>query len=95
VPRGEKPGTVYLIKPEIGESAEEEVVNGHSLNPAIALRMAAALGGKIGRVLLVGCEPGALEESMGLSAPVAAAVPRAVAMIAELLEKEGALHECC
>ena len=36
--------------------------------------MVAELGGEIGRVLVVGCQPADLDEGIGLSPPVAAAV---------------------
>jgi hydrogenase maturation protease len=35
----------------------------------------------------VGCRVGAVEESIGLSAPVAAAVPEAIAAVRELVER--------
>ncbi|WP_417198799.1 hypothetical protein [Streptomyces stelliscabiei] len=37
------------------------------------------------RVLVVGCEPASVDERIGLSAPVADAVPEAVRLIEELL----------
>ena len=92
-PRGEPPGTVSLIEPDLSGLGElrQEAVDGHTLNPIVALQMAHAIGGRIGPVYLVGCEPLRLEESetgdFGLSEPVRAAVPRAVAMIESLLHK--------
>jgi hypothetical protein len=50
--------------------------------------MAGALGGEPARLYLVGCEPGSLQgESgcFGLSAPVQAAVPKAVGMIESIV----------
>src|SRR3954447_24299848 len=46
-PRGQPPGTVYLLEPDPGEigSPETEVVNAHSLNPVQVLRMVQSLGG--------------------------------------------------
>jgi hydrogenase maturation protease len=94
-PRGQVPGTVYLIEPDVnGLEKTDFMVNGHSLNPVTVLQMAASLDGQIGRLYLVGCEPAVLEcedGQMGLSAPVAAAVPQAMQMILsltnELLDK--------
>jgi hydrogenase maturation protease len=60
----------------------------HELDPATVLRVAGALGGACKRVLLVACEPfdlGGEEGTMGLSAPVAAAVDRAVGLIEDLV----------
>jgi hydrogenase maturation protease len=88
-PRGQAPGTVYLIEPELnGCERSDLLVNGHSLNPVTVLQMAAALDVKIGRLYVVGCEPAMLESDegeIGLSAPVAAAVPHAVGMIQTLV----------
>ncbi len=67
------------------------LVEGHSLDPAKVLRLVASLGGQVGRLLVVGCEPepsaGEDDMSMGLSAPVAAAVERAVPLIESLITK--------
>jgi hydrogenase maturation protease len=93
--RGEAPGTLYLIEPELdcqpATDPGELLVDAHSLDPARVLRLAAALGGRAARVLVVGCEPLALEEADaselpdGLSAPVRAAVTEAVRMIESLI----------
>jgi hydrogenase maturation protease len=60
------------------------------MNPVNVLRMAAAMNAPIKRVLLVGCEPSDLggdEGHMGLSASVEAAVPEAVKLVAELINR--------
>lgn len=94
-PRGEPPGTLYVIEPKLDTAAE--VVPGHlmlethSLDPAKVLRLAAALGGTVPRVLLVGCEPQRLGDefnpALGLSEVVEAAVGPAVELIQALLSK--------
>ncbi len=43
--------------------------------------MLASLGGRVARVLVVGCEPESVAEGIGLSEVVAAAVPRAVELV--------------
>jgi hydrogenase maturation protease len=45
----------------------------------------ANLGGGVDRIFVVGCQPATIEEGMGLSEPVAAAVDRALEMVSELL----------
>ena len=90
-PRGLAPGTVQLLEPELPglEPLDGAIVDAHALNPVSALHMARALGGPKGRILLVGCEPARLESEdghLGLSQPVQAAVARAVAMIASLVQ---------
>ncbi|MDB6123267.1 MAG: hydrogenase maturation protease [Pedosphaera sp.] len=88
--RGQEPGTVYLIEPDLNEMGRLEVgaVNAHSINPVGVLQMVRSLGGGLGRLYLVGCEPAVLETEngeMGLSAVVQAAVPRAIEMIRSLV----------
>ncbi len=94
-PRGDPPGTLYVLDLEgaAGNESPEAVppVEAHSLDPAKVLRLVAALGGWVGRVLLVGCEPsppGAVEEMcQGLSAPVRTAVDEAVPLIEALVAR--------
>lgn len=87
--RGEEPGTVYLIEPEPqagqGGAASLSLFNAHGMQPDLVLSLAGSLGGDAGRVLVVGCEPATLEEGIGLSAPVTAAVDEAVQMITRLV----------
>jgi hydrogenase maturation protease len=49
----------------------------HAMTPDAVLALVRTLGGTLGRVVVVGCEPADVDEGMGLSAPVAAAVDRA------------------
>jgi hydrogenase maturation protease len=89
-PRGESPGTLYLIEPDLANLGELDhaSVDAHSLGPVRVLQMAQALGGHPDRLYLIGCEPGELhleEGHMGLSDAVQAAVPKAVEMIQSLV----------
>jgi hydrogenase maturation protease len=93
-PHGEAPGTVYVVEPDLSDPclsvAEGTFVEPHAMNPVNVLRMAAAMHAPLKHVLLVGCEPatfGNEEGTMGLSAPVEAAVPEAVKVITDLVEK--------
>ncbi|MCX4744463.1 hydrogenase maturation protease [Kitasatospora sp. NBC_01287] len=93
--RGGVPGTVYLIDATSGPVEQVDpvaaaVLDGHRMGPDAVLGLLAALAAGTGgsppeRVLVVGCEPASLEEGIGLSAPVAAAVDEAVAVIRCLL----------
>ena len=90
-PRGEVPGTVYLMELDLGSAGEFEAesANAHSLNPIGVLQMVQSLGGKFeGRVYLIGCEPAILEPEnaeFNLSPAVQVAVPKAVELIQTLL----------
>jgi hydrogenase maturation protease len=91
-PHGQAPGTISLIEPDLGKLDEPQqgIIETHGMNPLNVLRMAAAMGGGLRKVLLIGCEPETLggdEGKMGLSGPVEAAVDEAVVMIASLAEK--------
>lgn len=89
-PQGRQPGTVYLIEPDLNalDNLEDEAVNAHSMNPVRVLQMLRAFGTRPGRLYLAGCEPGVLEtEEIGLSEPVRAAIPQAIAMIETLIDE--------
>jgi hydrogenase maturation protease len=60
------------------------------MNPMNVLRIAAAMNGRLNKVLLVGCEPatfGGEEGQMGLSDTVEAAVEEAVKMVISVVDK--------
>ncbi len=91
VPRGQAPGTLYVIEPELGGSPDS-ILDAHSMDPVRVLALARALGTLPPRVLVVGCEPAtavALDDEelvMGLSAPVKAAMEQAVELVESVLE---------
>lgn len=89
VSRGGEPGTVYTIEPDFAESGEGSAnVDAHTMHPAAVFSLVRALGGTLGRTIVVGCEPSKIDEdafgSGALSAPVAAAVADALDVIHEL-----------
>jgi hydrogenase maturation protease len=93
VSRGGPPGTLYTIEPDLDdlEAGGEQMLDAHSMDPLQMLRAVKALGGTLGRVLLVGCEPadlGGEEGRMGLTAPVSNAIGQAAAMVESLIQKE-------
>jgi hydrogenase maturation protease len=93
VPRGETPGTLYTIEPDLGELETldtDAAVETHGMNPLKVLRMVKTMGGQFKAILLVGCEPetfGPDEGLMGLSQPVADAVPQAMKIVESLVAK--------
>jgi hydrogenase maturation protease len=93
-PRGEKPGTVYLLEPEIEEDGEV-TLDTHGMDPLKVIKLSRALGAKPARTLVVGCEPQVVisgedyeEMLMELSDPVRAAVEEAANLIESLVAKE-------
>jgi hydrogenase maturation protease len=91
--RGDPPGTLHLIEPDVGHLSEEvSVFNGFTLNSAAALLMARELNKdavRPGNVFVVGCEPATLEteDAPELSPPVRSAVSAAVEMIHSLIDR--------
>jgi hydrogenase maturation protease len=93
-PRGEPPGTVYLIEPEVdggdraarAEQAETPLIDAHGMAPHEVLDLLSSLGGSVEHVLVVGCEPAEVRERMGLSEVVEAAIPQAMQLIRELVQ---------
>ena len=88
-PRGEKPGTVYLLEldPDKVDTCGDEIVNAHALTPVRVLQLIRALGGHAENLYLIGCEPARLdgEDVIGLSEEVRNAIPLAAEMIEKVL----------
>jgi hydrogenase maturation protease len=87
VSRGEAPGTLYVIEPSDLDDTDVPV-DPHGMSLPAVFASAQALGGTLPRVLIVGCEPAELGETMGLSGPVERAVAPALQMVHELLARE-------
>ncbi|QIN83391.1 hydrogenase maturation protease [Rubrobacter tropicus] len=99
VPRGGKPGTVYLIEPEI-EDDGEAALDTHGMDPVKVIKLSRAPGAGPARILVVGCEPRVIpgrggpeihpydDMLMGLIWPVRAAVEEAAKLVEEI-GKEG------
>ena len=88
VQRGGAPGTVYLIEPDTAGDNRREgslPINGHAMDPGTVLDFVRSVGATPIRILIVGCEPARVEEGMGLSPQVAAAVDEAVALVRGLV----------
>jgi hydrogenase maturation protease len=83
---GEKPGTVSVLEPDL-DDVGEVMPDAHDLDPASVMGLLSDLGGSVGRMLVVGCQPADLQEHMGLSAPVAAAVDGAIRVVDELVQE--------
>jgi hydrogenase maturation protease len=98
--RGGEPGELYLLEHDLSASrqaGEDDspvgVPDAHGMTPDAVLALLASLATASGleptaglrRVLVLGCEPANAEDGMGLSEAVAAAVPRAVTAVHNVL----------
>jgi hydrogenase maturation protease len=87
-------GSLFVVEPDLVElnqsRPQPDMVEPHAMNPISVLRMAISMGGRLKRILLVGCVPATLgpeEGQMGLSEPVAAAVDEATKLVASLVTR--------
>ena len=90
LPMGEPPGTVALIEPELDAVGRDETalpIEAHGMSPAVVLGLMTGLGATVERVLIVGCQPAVLDEGIGLSPVVAAAVESGVAAVLEVVDE--------
>lgn len=86
VQRGGPPGTVYVIEAEPGAEPGPEVsMDAHDLGPDAVLSLVPRLGGTVGPVVVVGCEPAAVDAGIGLSAAVQDAVGTAAQLVVDLI----------
>lgn len=89
LPRGGRPGTLYTMEPEFPAKDHAASIDAHTMSPVAALQLVSALGGEVGRLLVVGCEPGTIDPShdgeFTLSTPVNHAVDGAIDIIESLI----------
>jgi hydrogenase maturation protease len=89
IPRGQPPGTVYLIEAETSD--DDLAFDTHGVDPVKVLGLARALGGVPSRTFVVGCEPQTLSSGEDgellaeLSEPVLAALDDALRVVESLL----------
>jgi hydrogenase maturation protease len=85
LPNRGAPGTLHVFEADHETLSPTAGLEAHSMDPAAVFATLTALGGTAPRTIVVGCEVENVDEGMGLSEPVAAAVPGAVAAIDEVL----------
>jgi hydrogenase maturation protease len=90
--QGGEPGTLYVIQPSMEDLAgpieDGDVINPHGMDPQTVLRFVGAIGGFSGRVVVIGCEPGEVDEvGLGLTPAVEDVVERALALVTETIDE--------
>lgn len=89
--RGGEPGTLYTLEPELSEDSPAEF-DAHGMTPGKVLALAAALGARPGRLILVGCEPTPPDPEadpslpQSISPPVLRMIEPAAALVESLIE---------
>ena len=84
-PRGGAPGTLYVIEPDV--LAPGPPADAHGMDLQNVFAFVRTLGGTPPPLEIVGCEPHCVDEGIGLSAPVAAAVEPALALVRKLMAR--------
>ena len=91
LPGAGTPGEVVLLRLGHDDLDADDVAGGdldaHAMNPAAMLASLDRLGGVLPQTYLVGCRVATVEEGIGLSPAVEAAVPAAAAAVADLVER--------
>lgn len=89
------PGTLYVIEPDLPDPSEPSAdplvavpLDPHDLPPAHALSLAPTLGESVGRIVVVGCQPDSVDEGIGLTAAVQAAVEPAAQLVVDVVGRE-------
>jgi hydrogenase maturation protease len=86
------PGSIRVLRVRGEDLDASAALDPHGMDPAAVLGRLRSLGGELPLTYVVGCVPADLAEGIGLSEPVAAAVPEALAAIAELLAQYASLN---
>jgi hydrogenase maturation protease len=86
IPGEGRPGELSLM--EVGSAdLEKGDFDAHGMEPGSVLASLGVLGGALPPTYIVGCCPATLEEGMGLSEPVEAAVPAALTVLRRLVQE--------
>jgi hydrogenase maturation protease len=93
IPSRGKPGTLHVFQADSRADSEADQESGsdmpgldaHGMDPAAVFASLRALGGDPPYTVVVGCEAGSVEEGIGLTEPVANAVPRAARAVREIV----------
>ena len=79
------PGTLHVFEADHETLSSTAGLEAHSMDPAAVFATLKALGGTAPQTIVVGCEVENIDEGMGLSEAVSAAVPSAITAIREVL----------
>ncbi|HZY08767.1 MAG TPA: hydrogenase maturation protease, partial [Ilumatobacteraceae bacterium] len=76
--------TVVTFEPDV-DSIDSATVDAHSMSPAVVLGLLSGMGGNVPKVVVIGCQPQSIDEGIGLSEPVSAAMAPAVDALHQVL----------
>jgi len=90
--QGGEPGTLYVMEPDeqdVEAGIEDgQVIDPHGMDPQTVLRFVKSLGAWPGKIVVIACEPAAVEEmGFGLSDEVGEAVDGAVELVLRTVDE--------
>ena len=85
VPQGDAAGEITVLQVGPDDLGRGDV-DPHGMDPVAVLASLRQLGGTLPPTYVVGCRPATTEDGIGLSEPVAAAVPVAVGVVGRLVD---------
>ncbi|MCG7610851.1 hydrogenase maturation protease [Mycobacterium sp. CnD-18-1] len=78
LPSRDRPGTLHVFEADRDNLSPGSGLDAHAMDPAAVFASLHALGGTLPYTVVIGCEVATVADGIGLSEPVAAAVPDAV-----------------
>ncbi|MGV0643419.1 hydrogenase maturation protease [Mycolicibacterium sp. XJ879] len=83
IPNQGAPGTLHVLKADHETVTAATGLDGHAMDPQAVFASLTALGGTPPETVVIGCEAANVDEGIGLSAMVEAAVPGAVQAVVD------------
>jgi hydrogenase maturation protease len=87
LPNRGAPGALHVFEADHETLSATAGLDAHAMDPAAVFASLAALGGTPPYTIVIGCEIASVDERIGLSESVAAAVPDAVRAIEDVLTR--------
>lgn len=87
VPSRGAPGTVHVFEADLQTLTATAGLEAHSMDPAAVFSTLRALGGVAPYTVVVGCEVDDVDEGLGLSDSVSAAIPDAVRAVEDVVAR--------
>lgn len=87
IPSRGAPGTLHVFEADLERLTATAGIDAHAMDPGAVFASLTALGGTPPYTVVIGCEAANVDEGMGLSDEVSAAVPEAVLALEDVLAR--------
>ena len=82
---GTAPGSIRVLRVRREDLDGSASLDPHGMDPVAVLGRLKSMGGELPLTYVVGCVPGDMTEGIGLTGPVGAAIPQAMAAVEQLI----------